>query len=122
MWGTYGTAQRQFKYPQGVAVNSSGNIFVVDGGNNRIQKFSSAGNFIRTWGVQGTGAGQFGFPVYLDITNTGTVVLKEYVYVADVNNNRIQVFTWKPDVQPADTNLNLKGYLQNNNNTGVTSK
>jgi hypothetical protein len=90
--------------------------------NHRIQKFRNNGGFVMSWGTPGIGPGQFGFPVYLDITNTGTVVLKEYVYVADVNNNRIQVFTWKPDVQPADTNLNLKGYLQNNNNTGVTSK
>jgi hypothetical protein len=33
---------------------------------------------------------------------------------------RIQVFTWKPDVQPS-LNLNLKGSLENNS-TVVTSK
>jgi hypothetical protein len=114
-WGT--------SYPYGVAVDSSGSVFVVGNLNDRIQKYTNTGGFVTSWGGPGTGPGQFIGPAYLDVTNPGTVIFKEYVYVADTLNNRIQVFTWKPDVQPATSNLNLKGSLQNNNNnTAVTSK
>jgi hypothetical protein len=46
----------QFNQPRGIAVNQSGNgaaagtFYVVDGNNNRIQQFSPAGEFVRTWG------------------------------------------------------------------------
>jgi NHL repeat-containing protein len=119
--GYIGYRKWQFISPQGVAVNSLGEVFVVDSGNNRVQKFTNYGGFVTSWGTPGIGPGHFGFPVYLDVINTGTVVLKEYVYVVDVGNYRIHVFTWKPDVQPT-TNLNLKGSLENNNNTAVTRK
>jgi len=43
-WGTFGfgfgSGNGQFHYPQGVDVDSSGNVYVADWGNNRIQKFS----------------------------------------------------------------------------------
>ena len=39
-WGSWGSGDGQFKYPYGVAVDSSGNVYVADTGNNRIQKFS----------------------------------------------------------------------------------
>jgi tripartite motif-containing protein 71 len=120
-WGTQGTGPGQFKYPYGLAIDSSGNVFVADGFNHRVEKFSNTGAFLTAWGTHGTGPGQFGFPGDLDVTNPGIVVFKEYVYVTEVQNNRIQVFAWKPDVQPI-TNLNLKGSLQNNNNTAVTGK
>ena len=42
-WGSDGTADGQFSGPAGVAVDSSGNVYVADLGNNRIQKFTSNG-------------------------------------------------------------------------------
>ena len=39
-------AMTQFSSPRGVAVDSSGNIYVADTGNNRIQKFDENGNFL----------------------------------------------------------------------------
>ena len=35
----------------GIAVDSSGNVYVADTWNNRIQKFDSDGNFITKWAV-----------------------------------------------------------------------
>jgi tripartite motif-containing protein 71 len=39
-WGSKGTADGQFEYPSGVAVDSSENVYVADTGNHRIQVFS----------------------------------------------------------------------------------
>ena len=39
-WGSYGTGDGQSEYPECVAVDSSGNVYVFDTGNNRIQKFA----------------------------------------------------------------------------------
>jgi hypothetical protein len=35
---------------------------VVDNWNNRVQKFSSDGQFVMKWGTSGSGAGQFDSP------------------------------------------------------------
>ena len=37
--------------PNGIAVDSSGNVYVADADNNRIQKFNSNGTFITKWGL-----------------------------------------------------------------------
>lgn len=39
-WGNYGSGDGQFNYPRGVAVDSGGNVYVVDTSNHRIQVFS----------------------------------------------------------------------------------
>lgn len=39
-WGSNLTSDGSFHGPWGVAVDSSGNVYVADSGNNRIQKFS----------------------------------------------------------------------------------
>ena len=55
------TGDGQFNGPNGVATDSSGNVYVADTDNNRIQKFDSNGNFITKWGFDGDGDGQFKF-------------------------------------------------------------
>ncbi|MFZ3136162.1 MAG: fibronectin type III domain-containing protein [Thermodesulfovibrionales bacterium] len=61
-WGTPGTSNRQFNYPTDIAVDSAGNVFVVDSLNDRIQKFNSNGDFITKWGVRQCGTAWCGFP------------------------------------------------------------
>ena len=46
-FGTTGTSAGQFDAPEGIALDTSGNIYVADYSNNRIQKFDSSGNFLR---------------------------------------------------------------------------
>ena len=59
-WGTVGTGDGNFTSPSGVAVDSTGDVYVADSGNSRIQKFTPTGTFITKWGSLGTGDGQFG--------------------------------------------------------------
>ena len=40
LWGSEGTGNGQFNTPAGIAIDSSGNLYVVDEGNNRIQVFA----------------------------------------------------------------------------------
>jgi uncharacterized protein YjiK len=50
-WGTYGTGNGQFEHPEGIAVDSVGNVYVADYLNDRIQKFTSSGGWVRSWAV-----------------------------------------------------------------------
>ena len=53
-WGGLGRSEGLFTHPQGMAVDpSSGNVYVADTDNNRIQVFSSNGTFISKWGRYG---------------------------------------------------------------------
>ena len=76
-----------FYYPHGITVDSSGNTYVADLFNHRVQKFTSDGQFITKWGSKGSGDGQFDSPYGIATDNDGNV------YVADRFNYRIQKFT-----------------------------
>jgi DNA-binding beta-propeller fold protein YncE len=39
-WGTEGSGDGQFDWPNDVAVASDGSVYIADMGNNRIQKFT----------------------------------------------------------------------------------
>jgi tripartite motif-containing protein 71 len=52
-WGQHGERDGRFISPMGVAVDSSGNVYVADLGMERIQKFDSDGTFITKWGSGG---------------------------------------------------------------------
>ncbi len=122
-WGTSGTEEGEFNTPLDSAVDHAGNVYVADGVNNRVQKFTSTGAFLSTWGwdvvpgggagfevctsgcqagVSGGGAGQFDFPRGIAVDGAGNI------YVADNQNNRVQKFassgafvsTWGWDVVP----------------------
>ena len=51
-WGKLGTADGEFDGPTAISVDSSGNVYVADLNNNRIQKFDSNGTFITKWGTE----------------------------------------------------------------------
>jgi DNA-binding beta-propeller fold protein YncE len=56
-WGSYGSGDGQFYHPQGVSVDSAGNVYVADTDNHRIQKFSQFS--MRTVTKAGTGEGLY---------------------------------------------------------------
>jgi len=85
--GKAGTGPGQLQRPMGVAVDSSGSIFVVDRLNNRVVKYDANGTYLTQWGSTGAGDGQFNDPRGIAISPTGTV------WVTDLGNGRIQEFT-----------------------------
>ena len=53
--GLDGSGDGQFNTRCGVAVDASGNVYVADTGNNRIQTFTSSGTYLTQWGTHGSG-------------------------------------------------------------------
>jgi len=86
-YGSAGSGDGQLVSPRGAAVDSSGNLYVADSGNDRIQVFSASGIFIAKWGSDGSGDGQMSQPYDVAVAPDGSV------YVADTSNHRIQKFT-----------------------------
>ena len=88
--GVPGDGPNAFNAPSDVLVAPDGNIFVADGHggdtNARIVKLTNDGKFIKAWGKQGKGPGEFGLPHGLAMDSTGRL------FVADRENNRIQIF------------------------------
>ena len=91
-FGTYAAATGsaspgKFFGPRGIAVGPSGDLYVTDTGNKRVQKYSAGGAFETMWGQPGSGPGQFEEPVGIATDAQGNV------YVADTWNRRIQKFS-----------------------------
>src|SRR5579885_3238258 len=85
-WGTYGLATtNKFAYPQAIAVDQSGNVYVTDLGNRRIQEFDNSGNFLASFGSKGSGNGQFQEPA-------GIAVGGGFIYVVDNELSLVQKF------------------------------
>ena len=87
--GAPGSSANLLSSPGSVFVDASGNIYVADRGNNRIQEWApgaTSGTTIAGTGVAGSSANQLSGPigVYVDLSGN--------IFVADQSNNRIQEF------------------------------
>ena len=76
-----------FYMPAGIALDSQGNLYILDTGNHRVQKFGPDGRYLASLGRQGQGPGDFSYPDSIDIDG------EDMVWVSDPNNQRIQVLT-----------------------------
>jgi DNA-binding beta-propeller fold protein YncE len=109
VFGASGSGDGQFANAFGTAVNlSSGDVYVVDQGNDRVEQFDASGGFVRAWGwgvadgnaafetctsgcqagQAGSGNGQLDGPQGIAIDQSGGSV-----YVVDANNNRVEKFS-----------------------------
>jgi DNA-binding beta-propeller fold protein YncE len=98
-WGAEGTGDGQFQHLHDIAIgpggtgenaSQSGNneyVYTTDTELFNVQKFTTEGEFVTSWGSEGEGDGQFSSLESLDVDTQGNV------YVADYDNNRIQKFT-----------------------------
>jgi WD40 repeat protein len=118
-FGSQGEGAGQFETPRGVAVDqASGDVYLMDFGNVRIDKFSGEGPFLLAWGWgvadgttlglqtctttcykgppglnYGPGTGEFGLGVSgVSVDNDPLSVSYEDVYVPDPGNNRVEKF------------------------------
>lgn len=90
-----------FHHPTDVSIAAEGGFYVSDGYRNcRVHKYSADGELLFSWGEPGEGKGQFNL-VHSVWEHKGKV------YVADRQNNRIQIFT--PKGEYIDT---WPGFLQ----------
>lgn len=103
-----------FNRPTRLTCDEDGNLYVTDGyGNARIHKFDSDGNLLLSWGEPGDKLGQFNLPHGIGLGQNGLL------YVADRQNNRIQLFTkdgcpleeWTDFKRPSDIWINKDGLI-----------
>ena len=80
-----GSGKLQFQSPRGIVIGEEV-LYVAEYRGHRIHKLTTGGEFLGTFGEQGSGVGQFNGPRDIKISPEGKVC------VADRYNNRIQVF------------------------------
>jgi sugar lactone lactonase YvrE len=73
--------------PDAVALDPSGDIWVADSGHNRVLEFNKERSYLRRFGTEGTGQGQFRGIQGIAANSAGDV------YVTDSNNDRVQEFS-----------------------------
>lgn len=84
-FGAFGSGPGQFDHPLGAGVGETGNVWIVDAINDRVQEWTPGGSFVRAFGSTGTGRGQFRLPE--DVEARGG-----FVYVSDCYGQRVQRF------------------------------
>jgi len=91
-FGTRGTGEGQFNLARDAAVAPNGHVYVVDGGNFRVQEFLPDGTFVRAFGRVGRNPGQFARPREIAIDRAGNV------YVSDAAFGNLQIFSAQGEV------------------------
>lgn len=87
--GDIGTEEGHFYRPTHLIVDHTGNIYVNDAFNFRVQKFDPEGKFIKSFGSLGDTFGSFARPKGLDIAKEG------HLYVVDAAFENVQIFEAK---------------------------
>ena len=93
-WGSPGTGEAEFDFVRSfdglsygdVAFAPDGSFYVVESGNQRVQRFDPQRDFVTMWGSKGEGDGQFMDPIGAAVAPDGNV------YVADDQRDDVQVF------------------------------
>jgi|Deesub1362B_J571_1020462.scaffolds.fasta_scaffold00181_50 sugar lactone lactonase YvrE len=77
-----------------MGVDSAGNIYIVDSGNERIQKFDKNGKYIKTIGRKGQGPGEFDSPTSIFIDVEDNIYIKDgrEIEIFDKNGNFIKKY------------------------------
>jgi DNA-binding beta-propeller fold protein YncE len=76
----------RFNFPTNAAVDSRGDLYVVDTGNFRVQVFDKNGKYVRSIGKPGNRPGFFARPKGIAVDS------EDHIYVADAAFQNVQVF------------------------------
>ena len=103
-----------FSVPTHVATDKrTGEFYVADGYSNaRVHKYSPDGKLLFSWGESGTGEGQFNIVHNIAIDSDG------WVYVADRENHRVQIFSSEGNYETQWPNLSRAATICIDNGTG----
>ena len=85
--GTRGSAPGELNLPRDLAIGPDGKLYVVDGGNFRIQVFSADGKYLNAFGAIGKQFGQFARPKEIATDRQGNI------YVVDSAFGNFQIFS-----------------------------
>lgn len=86
-FGTYGSGDGEFTWPNSLAVDREGNVYLSDEWLHRITVFDGDGKFLRHWGTEGTGDGQLNRPAGMAFD------ADDNLFLVDSLNHRIQKLT-----------------------------
>ncbi len=81
-----GQAEGELNLPRDATIGDDGNLYIVDGGNFRVQVFSAEGDYLRSFGKIGRQSGQFSRPKGIGVDKDGNV------YVVDTAFGNFQIF------------------------------
>ena len=82
-----------FYGPSDIAMDADGNIYVVDAGNYRVQKFDPNGTYLATFGKKGQGPGEFEYnPMRINIDTSGNmyILAGNYIQIFDPGGKEIR--------------------------------
>ena len=87
-FGSIGNSPGHFSRPKGVAVDSDGNIYVVDALFDNVQIFDRESRLLMAFGRPGNGYGEFWLPTGIFIDQN------DRIYVSYSYNKRVQIFQY----------------------------
>jgi streptogramin lyase len=85
-FGSEGSGPGELRRPGQVAIDPEGNVWVADAGNDRVEEFDRAGEYVGVFGEPGVGEGQLEDPQGIAIDPEGDI------WIADTGNDRIEEF------------------------------
>ena len=86
----FGTPGQNFHAPEQVSFDASGNVYVMDTGNDRVCMFDPSMNFVCAFGSTGSG------PENLDVPTDGAFDSSGQIFITDYGNNRIRIWGFQP--------------------------
>lgn len=88
-FGANGTGEGQTLGYRGIAIGPGQDVYVLDGGNKRVQVFDRHGTYLRAFGTAGTGPGRLGW----DLRGMAMDLDNGWIYVTDASDGTIEKFS-----------------------------
>lgn len=100
VWGSYGSAPGSFKQPGDIALDGTGALYVVDEGNQRVQKIGAGGRPVMSWGHDGSVPAVSPRGISVDVLGD-TFVSGAPGPVVKISSSGIAAPAWQQRVPPA---------------------